>query len=123
MRSKMKRVALLFTAFLLFLPVAVCAGGTDSSLAGEKGSSPCISCAGGVRGSSVNIIARATTGPFDSEPSTALLLVVGLGLIGAASLIGLKMRRAGSVEEGEDAGESAILSRPTRSFYATRTQQ
>lgn len=123
MRLKMKRVALLFTTFLLCLPAAVRASGKDFSLAGEREiSSYCTSSAGRVRENSVKIISMATAGPFETEPSTGLLFVVGLGLIGAASLISVKMKSAGSVEEGEDAGETAILSSPTRSLYATRTQ-
>lgn len=121
MRLKMTWVALLFTLAQLCLPAAARASGTDFRLAGEKVSlSSCATSAHRVGTNSLETIVGATAGPFETEPSTGLLLVIGLGLIGA-SLIGVKMGLAGAVEEQENKGEMTIFPRPARSFYGERT--
>lgn len=121
MRVKMRWVALLFMLAQLCWPAAARATGTDFRLAGEKGSlSFCATSAHRVGRVNLETIVGATVSPLETEPSTGLLLVVGLGLIGA-SLIGVKMGRAGTVEEQENKEEMAIFPRPVRSFYGERT--
>ena len=121
MRVKMRWVALLFMLAQLCWPTAARATGTDFRLAGEKGSlSFCTTSAHRVGTDSLETIVGATAGRFETEPSTGLLLMIGLGLIGA-SLIGVKMGRAGAVEEQVNKEEMAIFPRPARSFYGERT--
>jgi hypothetical protein len=42
------------------------------------------------------------------EPATGLLVLIGLGLIAGASLIGGKRVCSGAAEEGENSGDTAI---------------
>lgn len=121
MLLKMTCVVLLLMLGLLCLPIAARAAGAGIRLAGERGNPS--SCAGsvlGVCGSSLGFMAGALAGFFETEPSTGLLLVIGLGLIGGSSLIGLKMGRARAVEEPENAVETAIFPRPARNLYGKR---
>ena len=119
---RLKRIAPLCILISLFLPAAVRANFTRSSFAGVEGSlSFSASIAHRVDGNSGNLRDAEMSGPFSAEQSTGLLLLIGFGLIAGASLIGGKIGRSDSVEEVEHSGETAILSRPTRSFHAPRT--
>lgn len=100
---KSKCVALLCALVLLFLPAAVCAGSKPST--GNRR----------VIGVSADSLVKPTVDSSATEQSIAPLLLVGLALIGGASLIGVKIGRSGSVGEAESTGETAIRSRPTRS--------
>jgi hypothetical protein len=121
MRLKMTRVALRFMLAQLCLPAAALAGSTDFRLAGERGGpSICASSAHRMDRNSLEMIVGVSAVPFESEPSTGFLLVIGLGLIGGASLIGMKIGRDGTVNEQENAGETAISPRSARSLYGQR---
>lgn len=122
MRMKMKWVALFSMLAQLCLPAAARAASTDFRLPGERGSSSlCARSAHRVGRYSLKSIVGGMAGAFETEPSTGLLLVIGLGLIGGSSLIGVKMGRAGADGEQENAGETAISPRPARNFYGERT--
>jgi hypothetical protein len=119
---RLKPVALLCTLISLCLPAAARANATRSSFAHvEGGLSFSVRIAHGIVGNSGNLRDAEMGGPFSTEQSTGLLLLIGFGLIAGASLIGGKIGRSDSVEEVEHSGETAILSRPTRRFYGTRT--
>ncbi|HKW89270.1 MAG TPA: hypothetical protein VJN21_11000 [Candidatus Acidoferrales bacterium] len=118
MKLRIRWVASLLMLFLLCLPAAANAGGTGFALEGQRVSpSPCAASPRRAGGNSIGFIVGATAAPFESEPSTGLLLVIGLGLIGGASLIGAKAGRSEAAEERENADEKAIFSRPAVSLY------
>lgn len=101
---KAKCTALLCALVLLCLPTAVCAHSKPFS-----GSIP-----PSVVERSADSIARPTADSSATEQSIAPLLLIGLALIGGASLIGVKIGRSGSADEAENSEETANLSRPTR---------
>ena len=106
---RLKQAASLCALILLCLPAAARANATRSSFAGRgEGSSNSPSIVRGVAGNSVDLRDAETGGPFTTKQSTGLLLLIGLGLIAGGSLIGRKMGRSDSVEEVENAGETAI---------------
>jgi hypothetical protein len=105
---RLKQAASLCALILLCLPAAARANAIRSSLAGRgEGSSNSASIVHGVAGNSVDLRDAETGGPFTTEQSSGLLLLIGLGLIAGASLIGGKMGRSDSAEEVENAGETA----------------
>jgi hypothetical protein len=111
---KPKRVALLCALVLLCLPAVASADSTDFGFVAAGGDSHFSSCiTRRAVGNRAELVVAATAGPSATEQSTGLLLLIGLGLIGGASLIDVKIRRSGSAPEAENAGETAILSRPT----------
>jgi hypothetical protein len=106
---RLKQAASLCALILFCLPAAARANATRSSFAGRgEGSSNSASIVHGVAGKSVDLRDAKTGGSFTTEQSTGLLLLIGLGLIAGASLISRKMGRSDSVEEVENAGETAI---------------
>lgn len=115
---KPKTVALLCALILLALPAVARANATSSpSAAAREGSSFSANSVHKVVGNSADLTDAEAGGPFTSEQSTELLLLLGLGLIAGASLIGGKIGRSDSIEEVESSGQAALLSRPTRGFY------
>jgi len=119
---RLRWIALLSTLILLRLPAAACANGTDFSFAVARGGlSFSTSIARRPAGTSAHLIEAVTAGSSATEPSTGLLLLIGLGLIGGASLLGLKIRHCASAEEAENTGETATLQRPAWTGHEQRT--
>lgn len=109
LRPRPKRMELLCALILLCVPAMARAEGTDFSLADEGGgSSLSANTAQRAVRHRADLIVAATAGPLASEPSTGLLLLLGVGLIGAASLIRLKIKGSDSVDGVENTGEIAI---------------
>jgi|SRR5215471_3061621 len=118
---RLRRIGLLWTLILCLLAAAR-ANGTEFGFAGEgDGPSSSASAAPRAVGNSAHLIEAATAGSSATEPSTELLLLIGLALIGGASLIGEKIGSCGSSDEGENTGQTAILSRPTWIPHEPRT--
>jgi hypothetical protein len=113
---RLKWVAMLWALILLCLPPAGRADRADFADAG-RGASFSATIGRTVVENSAGLISRATAGPFATEPSTGLLLLIGIGLIIGASLIALKMGRSDAVEEGEDPHGMTVHSSPARNFY------
>lgn len=109
LKPRLKRMELLWALILLYLPAVASVEGTDFSLADAGGGS---SLSADIAQRAVrhraDLIVAATAGPLVSEPSTGLLLLLGVGLIGAASLIRLKTERSDSAEGVGNTGEIAI---------------
>ena len=119
---RLERIALLCMLILLSLSGAEPADCQNFSLAGAGGSSSfSVSIALRAVGNSTNSIETPAAGSFLTEWSTGLLLLIGLGLIGGASLIGTKITPSSSADEVENTGETAIFSRPTWSPYEPPT--
>lgn len=111
---RLERIALLCMLILLCLSGAEPAECQNFSLAGTGGgASFSASIALRAVGNSANLIERAAAGSFLTEWSTGMLLIIGLALIGGASLIGTKIAPGSSADEAENTGETAIFSRPT----------
>lgn len=102
---KPKRVAVLCALVLLCLPAAVCAYSKPFSH----------SVARRVVGNSTDSIVGATVDSSATEQSIGPLLLIGLALIGGASLISVKIGRSGSAVEAESTEETTILLSSTRS--------
>src|SRR5215467_2844540 len=114
MRSK--RAAMLCVLILSCLPAAVSAQCTESRRACARGGlSSTVAEVRAVAENSADLTRAATAGPYVTEPSTGLLLLIGLGLIAGASLIAGKISNSDSVEDVENQGETAILARPASS--------
>jgi len=112
---RLKRVAMLWALILLLSP----AGRANRAVFAHAGRGASFSAAisGTVVEHSAGLISTATAGPFATEPSTGLLLIIGIGLIGGASLIALKTGRSASVEETEDTQGMTVNSSLARNFY------
>jgi hypothetical protein len=119
---RLKFLVLMCAPILLCLPAAAPANAARSFFAcSAEGSSFSASITHKVGRNSADLSDAETSGPFTAEQSTELLLLIGVGLIAGASLIGVKLGRSDSVEEVENSGEAAILSKPARSFYGSST--
>ena len=119
---RLERIALLCMLILLCLSGEEPAYCQNFSLAGAGGgSSFSASIALRAVGNSANLIETGAAGSFLTERSTGLLLLIGLALIGGASLIGTKIAPSSSADEAENTGETAIFSRPTWSPYEPPT--
>lgn len=109
LKPRLKRMELLWALILLCLPAVARADDTDFSLVdAEGGSSLSADTAQRAVRHRADLIVAATASPLASEPSTGLLLLLGVGLIGAASLIRLKIKGSDSVDGVENTGEIAI---------------
>jgi len=109
---RLKQAASLCALILLCLPAAARANATGSCFAGRgEGSFNSARIVHRFAGNSMDLRDAETGGPLTTEQSTGLLLLIGLGLIAGASLIGGKMGRSDSTEEVENAGETAISRR------------
>ena len=119
---RLERIALFCILILLSSSGAQPADRQNFSLADAGGGS---SFSAGIAlravGNSANLIETAVAGSFLTEWSTGLLLLIGLALIGGASLIGTKIAPCSSADEAENTGETAIFSRPTWSPYEPPT--
>lgn len=108
LKPRPKCMELLWALILLCLPAMARAEGTDFSLADEGGGSSLSANSVQRAGRHRAELIVATAGTIASEPSTGLLLLLGVGLIGAASLIRLKIKGSDSVDGVENTGEIAI---------------
>lgn len=109
LEPRLKRMELLWALILLCLPAVARADDADFSLADAgAGSSLSADIAQRAVRHPADLIVAATAGPLASEPSAGLLLLLGVGLIGAASLVRLKTERSDSVEGVGNTGEIAI---------------
>lgn len=124
LKPRLKRMEFFWALILLCLPAMARAEGTDFSLADAGGgSSFTADIAQRVVRDRADLTAAATTGPLASEPSTGLLLLLGVGLIGAASLIRLKIERSDPVDGVENTGETAILAGTAWGHGGPRTRR
>ena len=124
LKSRLKQMESLWALILLCLPAVACADNTDFSLANAGGgSSFSADIAQRVVRDRADLIVAATAGPLASEPSTGLLLLLGVGLIGAASLIGLKIKRSDAVDGVVNTGEIAIRAGTTWRHGGPRTRR